>query len=180
MSAIGIVESVLFVASKPIKKEQLRKLVDLEREEFDQIIVALQNQYNTADSGIHIVEHAQQLQMMTNTNYAEFVNKFVTNELDGDLTKAQLESLTVIAYQGPITRPELEEIRGVNCAIILRNLLMRGLVVERVDPAKLLPVYELSFEALGALGITSVTELPQYAQLHAHAHIALQLEKDES
>lgn len=93
------------------------------------------------------------------------------DEMAGELTKAQLETLTVVAYRSPVTRPELEQIRGVNCAVILRNLLVRGLIEEKEHATHPIPVYTLSLEAMRHLGMTSTTELPQYAELSHHAHL---------
>ena len=109
--------------------------------------------------------------MATNPDNAEVIEQFVHDEAAGELTKAQLETLTVIAYRGPITRPELEQIRGVNCALIIRNLLLRGLIVEKEDTSQLTTVHALSFEALRHLGITSPAELVDYVALHTHEHI---------
>ena len=117
--------------------------------------------------------------MATNAENTDVVEGFIRDEIAGELTRAQLETLTVIAYRGPITRPELEQIRGVNCAIIVRNLLMRGLLDERDAVQKLLPVYTVSVEALRHLGVDSVRELPQYELLSQHEYLD-QIGKDQS
>src|SRR3989339_659375 len=75
----------------------------------------------------------------------------------------------------PITRPELEQIRGVNCSLILRNLMMRGLVKEAEDPSGLLPKYEVTTDYLRHLGVTNLNELPEYEKLHNHEHINITL-----
>jgi len=87
------------------------------------------------------------------------------------LTRPQLETLTVVAYCGPITKPELEQLRGVNCALILRNLMMRGLVKEVEDVTNFLPTFEVTMDYLRHLGINSLNELPDYDKLHKHENI---------
>jgi len=71
--------------------------------------------------------------MTTAKESSEIVEKFLKEELTGEMTRPQLETLTIIAYRGPMTKMEIEQIRGVNCSLILRNLLMRGLVEAKLD-----------------------------------------------
>jgi segregation and condensation protein B len=78
-----------------------------------------------------------------------------------------LETLTIIAYRGPVSRAEIEQIRGVNCAIILRNLLMRGLVENQEDKKKMQTVYNITFDFLQFLGLKEQSELPDYAKLNS-------------
>ncbi len=114
-------ESVLFIASKPLSRKELSKALGVEMEILEEAVVALKEQYNDPASGIHIVDTGADLQMVTNPANAEIVEDFTKQELMGELTRAQLETLTVVAYQGPITRPEIEAIRGVNCSISFLN-----------------------------------------------------------
>lgn len=127
--------------------------------------------YNTAESGIFILESEETFQMTSNPEAASIVEKFVQKEISSELTRAQLETLTVIAYRGPLTRPEIEQIRGVNCALILRNLMMRGLLEENAALDDLVPSYVLSLDALRVLGIQNVRDLPEYETLHAHEYL---------
>ncbi|MEK7623635.1 MAG: SMC-Scp complex subunit ScpB [Patescibacteria group bacterium] len=165
------IESILFVASKPLSFKTIAKALGESEAEVAAAVEDLKSKYNHEQSGIHILAIDDEIQMATNPAHTEVIDQFIKREVTEELTKAQLETLTVIAYRGPITRPELEQIRGVNCALILRNLLVRGLVEEREDPASILPRYALSFEALRHLGVDSVTELPEYGALHAHEHV---------
>lgn len=173
------IESILFVASKPLSVKTIAKALGADAAEVKDTIEQLRAKYNRKDSGIHLFVDGDPsagsgqvtVQLGTNPENAEAIEGFITEEATGELTKPQLETLTVVAYRSPITRPELEQIRGVNCAIILRNLLMRGLIEEKEDAEKLLTVYTVSFEALRHLGITSVRELPGYEALHMHEHV---------
>ncbi|MFB6226039.1 MAG: SMC-Scp complex subunit ScpB, partial [Candidatus Paceibacteria bacterium] len=76
-----------------------------------------------------------------------------------------------IAYRSPITKPELEEIRGVNCTRILKNLMMRGLIKEQEKEDRIVSEYILSSEAMQYLGISSPEELPEYDELNSHEHL---------
>lgn len=171
MDITNILESILFVASKPLTVAKIAKSIQTDEGEIEHAIGLLQEKYS-GGSGIHIARSQDSVQMITNPTYVGYVEKYTKSEILGELTKPQLETLTVVAYRGPITRPELEEIRGVNCSIILRNLMIRGLIVELDQKDSVLPTYELSIDALRHLGITSVEELPDFEILHAHTNLS--------
>lgn len=156
------IAAILFVASKPLTTKQIARKIAADESAVVDAVEVLKARYNQPESGIHIFGDDGGIQMGTNPACAEAVDLFVSDEVAGELTKAQLETLTVVAYRGPITRPELEEIRGVNCSVILRNLMIRGLVEQVDDPSAILPPYALTTEALRHLGVTSVSELPEY------------------
>jgi segregation and condensation protein B len=174
MSIQSKTESILFVASKPVSTRELAGALKCKEDEVKIALEELKSKYNHDQSGLRILVIDDKVQMATNPDNVEVVDKFIKEEAMGELTRPQLETLTVIAYRGPITRPELEQIRGVNCAIILRNLLIRGLI-EEAD-GKLLPVYSLSMEALRHLGVNSVSELADYENLSKHEFIEKVLE----
>lgn len=171
MSLFSQIESILFVASQPLSYSVIAKALDADVAVVQEVVEQLRLRYNTTESGLHVFVVDETVRLGTNPDNIEVVEKFTKDEVAGELTKAQLETLTVVAYRGPITRPELEQIRGVNCAIILRNLQIRGLVDERNDDQALAPVYVISFEAMRHLGITSVEELSEYDVLRAHPHL---------
>lgn len=179
MKITAQLEAILFVASKPLTIKHLTKALSSAEVEVREAIAVLSERYNHAESGITILVSADEVQMVTNSAYAELLESFMKSEVMGELTPAQLETLTVVAYQQPITRPELEQIRGVNCAVILRNLLQRGLVEEEESKDSVLPIYRLSVQALRQLGVTSPEELPQYAEFHNHEHVQEALKEDE-
>ncbi len=165
------IEAILFVASKPLTLKQLVTSTGAPLDDVKATISVLIDTYNIPDSGIFILETEETFQMTSNPEAASVVEKFVQKEISSELTRAQLETLTVIAYRGPLTRPEIEQIRGVNCALILRNLMMRGLLEENTGVDDLVPSYVLSIDALRVLGIQNVTDLPEYETLHAHEYL---------
>jgi len=179
MNPIHILESLLFVASKPLSLKNISKVLDRPEEETAELIETLRSEkYSSEKSGIVILESEGNFQMSSHADAFPFVEKFIKTEVGGELTKAQLETLTIIAYRGPITRPEIEQIRGVNCAVILRNLQMRGLVEDQKSENKIGEEYFLSLNALAHLGIESANELPKYAELSSHDYVENQLEQD--
>lgn len=172
------IEAILFVASKPLSLKKIARALQKDEEEVTTALEQLKAKYTVPTSGIHIISVEDEVQMATNAECSAAITSFVKDETAGELTRAQLETLTVVAYRGPVTRPELEQIRGVNCAVILRSLLIRGLIEENEDTTKVVPVYTLSFEAMRHLGLTTVSELPEYMTLHSHEHIAEVLKTD--
>ncbi len=150
------------MASKSLNAKDIAGAIGAEEKEVESVLRKITEDFNRKDSGITVILSGDKYRMASNPKNADGLSKFLKYEIKDELTKAQLESLTVIAYRGPITKPELEQIRGVNCAVILRNLLVRGLIYEQDDPEKTLPVYQLSSEAMAQLGIGSADELPEF------------------
>lgn len=165
------IESILFVASKPLPTKKIAAVLKMDEKEAAESLKGLQLKYNNPDSGIAILQNGDEWQMVASAENKETSENFLKSEVSGELTRPQLETLTVVSYCGPITKPELEQIRGVNCSLILRNLMLRGLVVENEDGANLLPAYQVTMDYLRHLGLSSLEELPNYSELHKHPYI---------
>ncbi|MFA4844959.1 MAG: SMC-Scp complex subunit ScpB [Patescibacteria group bacterium] len=172
------IEAVLFAAAKPIKIRELQKHLGLSQEVVREALDALAIRLNTSDSGTHLIEMNDAVQLVSNPELGEDVAKFLRVEATGPLTRPSLETLTIIAYRGPITKPEIEIIRGVNCSLIIRNLLIRGFVLEEQDTQKLQPVYMLTHEFLQALGIKHLRDLPEYDTFQANEKITELLSRE--
>jgi len=160
------IESLLFVSAKPLSIKKLAELCQIKEAAVEAAVKQLQDEYKKRDSGLQLVKNGQNAALSTAAVNAKLVQNYLKEELTGELTRPSLEALTIIAYRGPITKPELEQIRGVNCSLILRNLLIRGLI-ETEEGAAGQSVYSLSFDFLRYLGVGEVSELPDYDKLHA-------------
>jgi segregation and condensation protein B len=165
------IESILFASAKPVALSWLKKMLDVSDEVLREAADDVRARFNTESSGVHLVEHEGRLQFVTNPSQAGAVAALLKEETAGELTRPSVETLTIIAYRGPITKPEIEQIRGVNCTLIIRNLLVRGLVDEADDASRLQPVYTVSADFVRHLGVHSVSELPDYEELHANEKI---------
>jgi len=174
------IESLLFSSSKPLAVGKLKKMLGVSEELVEEAVGDIKKRFNTDASGIHVLHHEGMVQFVTNPNQAELVSTLFRQEVSGELTRPSLETLTIIAYRGPITKPEIEQIRGVNCSLILRNLLMRGLVDEQDDVERLQPVYTVSAEFVKHLGLHSVQELPDFEDLHENEKITQLVEELDS
>jgi segregation and condensation protein B len=162
------IEAILFVASRPLSAADIARRSNTDVSVVEEAIALLISKKNTPESGVWVMQAGDTYTLASAPHAAESVAGFLRDEAAGELTKAQLETLTVIAYKGPITRSELEELRGVNCAIILRILLLRDLIGQEDGPLE--PLYSVSVTALAHMGIVSVSALPEYDVLHSGSH----------
>ena len=117
-------------------------------------------------NGIRIIHKDDELAITTAPEIAPIIEKLTKEELSRDLGRAGLETLSIILYYGPISRRDVDYIRGVNSAFIVRNLLVRGLV-ERVEDKKDQRVflYKPTFDLLAFLGVSKVEDLTDYSSV---------------
>lgn len=165
------IESLLFIVAKPLSVKKLVEFLDAKSKDVEAALESLARRVNSAESGVRLVRSGNDVQLMTSPDHTKLVRDFVKEEVTGELTKPQLETLTVIAYRQPITKPELEQIRGVNCSLILRNLMIRGLIETEESKEKFGSVYRVTHDFLRFLGLTNVKELPDYEKLHKDEYI---------
>ncbi len=167
----SILESLLLAVGKPLPIKDLVKFLEIEEAEISQSAKELAEKYNTDDSGIHLAINNQKLQFVSNPKHTKILHKYFEDETTGELTKPSLETLTIIAYRQPISKEELEQIRGVNCSLIIRNLLIRGLIEESSDKNQLVTTYAVTMNFLQHMGIASVEELPDYEKLNSDENL---------
>lgn len=170
------IESILFVAARPLSFKKLAEICGVSKDEIAKAVVEMCAVYNVAGRGVRILHHGEDVQMSSSPESSATVQDFLKDETTGELTKPSLETLTIVAYRGPIAKPELEQIRGVNCSLILRNLMMRGLVEATGEPGRPETRYRVSMDFLRFLGVASVEELPDYDKLRSHENILRVLE----
>ncbi|MFH1088301.1 MAG: SMC-Scp complex subunit ScpB [Patescibacteria group bacterium] len=165
------IEALLFTSTNPISLKKLAKLTEADQEAVSKNIDELANDYHDQSRGIHLVRHAQSVQLVTKPELSKLVAQFFKDQQKEELTKPSLETLTIVAYRGPVSKAELDTIRGVNCSLILRNLLIKGLI-ESVDEAKSMTIkYQVTFDFLRYLGLSGPEQLPDYDTLHNEEHV---------
>lgn len=161
---ISKIESLLFVSNKPLSLKQLVKFSNGSEVEVQQAIKQISAKYTT--SGIVLLEASDGYQFATSSTNSEIVKNFLNADLRESLTEATVEVLAIIAYRQPISKAEIESIRGVNSQYSLRALLMRGLIEKIPNPSDARgSVYQITTEFLQQLGLTSVADLPDFAEL---------------
>lgn len=159
-------EALLFVSAKALTVRELSKLLDASEKKIDAWLDELAELYAGDDRGVCMVRSGNEVQIFTAPATREFVEQYLKEEITGELTRPQLETLTIIAYRGPISKPDIEQIRGINCTVIARNLLWRGLIEEADTSSEEIPVYQVTMEFIRYLGLTGITRLPEYERLH--------------
>lgn len=154
-------EGVLFYKGAPQKKSTLCKLFGVKDEELSTAIKALRERLNSGAT--RLVETDKELQLATASELDELIDSMRRDELKRDIGKAGAETLAIILYKGPVTRPDIDRIRGVNSSFILRNLLVRGLI-EREQKGKTY-IFDVTPALLTHLGVTNKQELPNQATI---------------
>lgn len=169
---ISIIESVLFISGEPTKKAKLAKILSIEKEALDELLKVLTEKYQSSASGLTLINKGEEIQITTKSDNAQFVESLMKNELQDSLSNAAMEVVSIIAYRGPISKAEIEAIRGVNCSYTLRNLLLRGLIERNDNPRDSRGyVYVISFDFLKKMGLDDVKKLPEYGILSMDSRI---------
>ena len=160
------IEAVLFWKGEPVSMKKLSQI--LEKPEGE-ISVALKNlETNLSNRGIVLVIKENEVTLGTSKDSSELIEKLTKDELVRDLGKAGLETLSIVIYQGPISRAEIDYIRGVQSNFILRNLMIRGLVEKIPNPKDQRSfLYKSTFELLSFMGITKIEDMPNYNEARA-------------
>ena len=151
-------EGVLFYKATPMKRTQLCKLFSIDDEALSAALNALQDRLKTGATRIILTD--QEVQLVTAPALDELIESIRKDELKRDIGKAGAETLAIILYRGPISRAEIDRIRGVNSGFILRNLLVRGLIERDQDGRSY--TFSTTPALMAHLGITNKTELPNY------------------
>jgi segregation and condensation protein B len=158
----ALVESLLFVADHPVTAGQLARALDAEEKAVQEVLSALDEAYVTGGRGLRIQRKGERVQLVTAPEAGPYLQRFLDLELSGPLSQAALEALSIVAYRQPVTRAQVEAIRGVNSEGVLRTLVGRGLIEEvgRLEQVGRPILYGTTFEFLQEFGLQSVDELP--------------------
>jgi segregation and condensation protein B len=156
----ALVESLLFVADEAVSIDRLASALELDAPQVEQALLELQEEYEAR--GLRVQQKRQRVQIVTAPEASPYIQRFLGLELTGRLSPAALETLAIVAYRQPVTRAQIEDIRGVNSDSVLRTLVNRGLVEElgRLDQAGRPIIYGTTFEFLQQFGLSRLEELP--------------------
>ena len=156
------IEAILFFKGEPVSYTRLGEILKANKED---VLVAVSNLKNNLSSrGTVLLERDDEVSLGTAPEHSDMIENLQKEELNKDLSKSSLETLSVILYKNGVNRREIDYIRGVNSSFTLRALSVRGLVERVLDPADSRRyVYKPTFELLSFMGIKSVEELPDYA-----------------
>ena len=157
------IEAILFVAGNPLSVDRLKGLFeDVEQERIEAQLATLGREYDDRGAGIMLAEVAGGYQLATRPEHAPVIRKFKSVKVSSKLSRPALETLAIVAYKQPITRTEVEAIRGVNIGGIMRNLMERRLVkiVGKKDVPGKPMMYGTTPEFLQYFGMKDLSSLP--------------------
>ncbi|MBI5467077.1 MAG: SMC-Scp complex subunit ScpB [Candidatus Kerfeldbacteria bacterium] len=175
MSLTSQLESLLLASPRPLTIRKLGEQTGRTTEDITAALDTLGQKYNVEESGIQVLRHGQTVQFVTSPLNSKLVTEFLKEEQAGELTRPALETLTIVAYRGPISKIQLDTIRGVNCSLILRHLMIKGLIEGKTAKDKLQTTYQVTADFVRFLGLTDITQLPDYEQLHHDERLELLL-----
>jgi len=156
-----LIEALLFYKSAPQNKQKLAKLFAVPDEEFNSAIITLKNRLQTGAT--RLTETDTEIQLSTAAELSVFIESLRKQDITGEIGKAGAETLAIILYREPVSRVEIDRIRGVNSSFILRNLLMRGLI-NRESITGNGYQFRVSPSLLQHLGVTDKRQLPQFSE----------------
>jgi segregation and condensation protein B len=164
-----IIEAILFSSSKPVAPKLLKKrLEEYPPQEIEEALRELTTEYNNLDRAVEIAEVAGGFQMKTKPVYKEWVTRFV-KEKDVGLTKSMLETLSIIAYKQPVTKKDIDNVRGVDSTRAIKLLLERKLINiagKNEDAGKKI-IFRTTDKFLEVYGLRSIEDLPTYKDLES-------------
>ena len=174
---IDVVEALLFASDTPLEAERIREVLDLaDAGEARALVDALRERYGAAEGALTVVEVAGGFRMVTRPEIAPWLLRLAKTRTKARLSRAALETLAIVAYRQPASRPEVDAMRGVNSDAVLENLLERRLI--RIAGRKEAPgrpfLYETTREFLIAFGLRDVGDLPKVEGAAAVLEAALE------
>ncbi len=172
-------EALLLVANKPLSLKELSAAAGAKSAAIEEALAEMASEYEQSARGWRLTSAGNNYQLASAGEHAALIKDFLKSETTGELSQPSLEALTIIAYRGPVSKLELERIRGVNCSLIIRNLLLRGLIEENFDKQKNENYYQVTLDFIRFLGLNNVQELPDYANLHQPEALELSLAEEE-
>lgn len=157
------IEALLFVASGPTTSSQIGEALSMPAKQIENALFELQKEYGRG-RGIALQNNGGRYQLTSSPDYASDVEKFIGIETTAKLTRAAVETLAIIAYKQPITRPGIDAIRGVSSDGVMKSLLTKGLIQEvgRADGPGRPILFSTTGDFLQHFGLNSLDELPPY------------------
>lgn len=167
------IEAVLFASGEPVSVQKLSSIMDVGTREVQNLIKNIQDRYK--DAGIRLIELGDCYQFTTREKYADFIKKATLIKKGSPLSQAALEVLAIVAYNGPVSKGFIEQIRGVDSSSVVNTLIDKGLIEEsgRLDlPGK--PIsYSVTAVFLRSFSLSSLNDLPKIDKLYSSDQIII-------
>lgn len=168
MNRKALLEGLLFaVGEEGLSIERIEEIMDISYEELEEVIASLKESYDSDDRGIKLDVLGNRLKLTTKSIHKEYYQKLLEEEETGVLSQAALETLAIIAYNQPITRIDVDEIRGISSSHMIRKLVSRDLIKEvgRSEGAGRPILYGVTDEFLDYFGLASIDDLPKIEEI---------------
>lgn len=177
LSLASKIEAMLFVSGEPVTTSQLATALDVAPSVIERGLNELDASLSAR--GLRLQRHAGRVQLTTAPQLAELIEHFLGLEATSHLSRAALETLAIIAYQQPVTRPQIDSIRGVNSDSMMKSLLHKNLILEsgRADGPGRPILYSTTPEFLQHFGLNSILEMPPLAKPEESEQVADELLK---
>jgi len=173
------IEAILFFKGEPVSHRKLSEVLKVDQTEINESIEKLKE--NFKNRGIVLIEKENEIMLGTAPELSKLIEDLQKEELNKDLSKASLETLSIVLYKNSVSRAEIDYIRGVNSSFTLRALSVRGLIEKTIDAKDSRRyIYRPSFELLSFMGIKSIEELPDYQEVNNSIQIAAKNLEEES
>jgi segregation and condensation protein B len=173
------IEAILFFKGEPVSRKKLTDILKSNQTEINEAIEKLKE--SLKNRGIALIEKDDELTLGTAPELSDLIENLQKEELNRDLSKASLETLSIVLYKNGVTRAEIDYIRGVNSSFTLRALSVRGLVEKTLDEKdNRRYLYKPSFELLSYMGVKSIEELPDYGEVKNSLDVAAKNLEEEN
>ncbi|HHZ12318.1 MAG: SMC-Scp complex subunit ScpB [Caldicoprobacterales bacterium] len=159
---MGLIESILFVSGEAVSVRKIADFLNMDKGKLRKIMDKLVENFNSRNGGLQIIKMNDHYQLATRPEYGEYIDKYFGIDKKQSLSQAMLETLSIIAYKQPITRIDIESIRGVKCEYTLGVLNDRGLIKEvgKMDAPGKPILYGTTDTFLKVFGLSSLEDLP--------------------
>ena len=159
---IGAVEAILFASGEPVEEKRISEAAVLDKGSIAGIVKTLNNRYDDNGSALKIVRLGTSYQMCTREEYAEYIRSAIEYKKQIPLSNAAMEALTVIAYNQPVTKGFVENVRGIDSSSVINSLVEKGLLEEsgRLDVPGRPVAYKTTENFLRCFGLSSLDDLP--------------------
>lgn len=162
----GAIEAILFASGEPVSLDRISEALDVDKLTVSKLLQKLMGEYNQPDRGIRLIRLEDSYQMCTNSQYGGKVRAALEIKRNAPLSQAAMEVLAVVAYNQPVTKAFVEQVRGVDCSGVIGSLMSKGLLEERGRlelPGRPL-LYGTTPNFLRCFGISSPEDLPPLPQ----------------
>lgn len=159
---IGAIEAILFASGEPVDEARISEAAGVEKSSIASLIKTLNDRYSDCQSAINIIHIGNAYQMCTKKEYADYIRAAMEYKKQTPLSNAAMEALTVIAYNQPVTKGFVENVRGIDSSSVINSLVDKGLLEEdgRLDVPGRPVAYKTTDVFLRSFGLTSLEDLP--------------------